>query len=154
MGATVVRSLWQAARVALVVIEPGTPEGFRLIRRIRGEVLQAGARMVAPCPMEASCPIVEPDWCHFAARVERSSIHRRVKDAELGYEDEKYSYVALAREVVEPARGRIVRRPLTQAGLIVLDTCTASGLRTERVTKRDRDAFRAARKATWGDSID
>ena len=111
MGATVAKSLWQAARVALVVIEPGTPEGFRLIRRIRGEVLQAGARMVAPCPMEASCPIVDPDWCHFAARVERSSIHRRVKDAELGYEDEKYSYVALAREAVEPTRARIIRRP-------------------------------------------
>ena len=147
----VAKQLWQSARVALVVIEPGTPQGFSLIRGVRAELLEAGAQMVAPCPAETPCPIVDPDWCHFAARVERSSIHRRVKDAELGYEDEKYSYVALAREAVALPAGRVVRRPQQRPGLIVLETCTAGGLRTERVTKRDREAFRAARKRSWGD---
>ena len=147
----VAKHLWQAARVALVVVEPGTPQGFSLIRGIRAELLEAGAHMLAPCPTETPCPIADPDWCHFGARVERSSIHRRVKDAELGYEDEKYSYVALARDAVELPVGRIVRRPVQRPGLIVLETCTAGGLRTERVTRRDRDAFRAARKRSWGD---
>jgi ribosomal protein RSM22 (predicted rRNA methylase) len=145
------RRLWQSARVALVVIEPGTPQGFALIRGIRTELLEAGAHMAAPCPAGTPCPVVDPDWCHFAARVERSSIHRRVKDAELGYEDEKYSYVALVRNAVDLPMGRIIRRPLQRPGLIVLETCTASGLGTERVTKRDRDAFRAARHRIWGD---
>ena len=146
----VAKRLWQAARVALVAIEPGTPRGFSLIRGIRAELLEAGAHMVAPCPAETPCPIVDPDWCHFAARVERSSIHRRVKDAELGYEDEKYSYVALARDAVGLPAGRVIRHPQQRPGLIVLETCTAGGLRTERVTRRDRDAFRAARKRSWG----
>jgi ribosomal protein RSM22 (predicted rRNA methylase) len=146
----VAKLLWQSARVALVVIEPGTPQGFSLIRGIRAELLEAGAHMLAPCPAETPCPVADPDWCHFAARVERSSIHRRVKDAELGYEDEKYSYVALARGTVELPAGRVIRRPQHRPGLIVLETCTAGGLRTERVTKRDRDAFRAARKRSWG----
>jgi ribosomal protein RSM22 (predicted rRNA methylase) len=145
------KRLWQSARVALVAIEPGTPPGFQLIRGIRTELLEAGAHMVAPCPAETPCPMVDPDWCHFAARVERSSIHRRVKDAELGYEDEKYSYVALAREAVELPAGRVIRHPQQRPGLIVLETCTAGGLGTERVTRRDRDAFRAARKRSWGD---
>jgi ribosomal protein RSM22 (predicted rRNA methylase) len=145
------RQLWQAARVALVVIEPGTTEGFSLIRSIRSELLEAGARMLAPCPAGTPCPVVDPDWCHFGARVERSSIHRRVKEAELGYEDEKYSYVALAREAVALPAGRVIRRPQQRPGLIILETCTAGGLTTERVTRRDRDAFRAARKRSWGD---
>jgi ribosomal protein RSM22 (predicted rRNA methylase) len=147
----VAKRLWQSANVALIAIEPGTPQGFTLIRGIRDELLGAGAHMVAPCPAEALCPMVDPDWCHFAARVERSSLHRRVKDAELGYEDEKYSYVALSRDVVELPATRVIRHPQQRPGLIVLETCTEAGLRTERLSKRDPDAFRAARKRSWGD---
>ena len=148
---SVAKRLWDPARVALVAIEPGTPRGFSLIRGIRAELMGAGAHMVAPCPAGTPCPMVDPDWCHFARRVERSSLHRRVKDAELGYEDEKYSYVALARQAVDLPAGRVIRHPQQRPGLIVLETCTAAGLRTERVTRRDRDAFRAARKRNWGD---
>jgi ribosomal protein RSM22 (predicted rRNA methylase) len=144
--------LWRAARVALVVIEPGTTEGFARVRGIRRELLDSGARMVAPCPHESTCPMADRDWCHFAARVERSSLHRRLKDGELGYEDEKYSYVALAREAATPAEARVIRRPQHRPGLIELATCTPGGLRTERVAKRDREAFRRARKLIWGDA--
>lgn len=80
-------------------------------------------------------------------------MHRRLKDAELGYEDEKFSYVALAREEAPLAQARVVRRPQHRPGLIVLNTCTTNGLRTERVTKRDHEAFRRARKAGWGDDF-
>jgi len=142
--------LWKAARVALVIIEPGTPRGFAVVRAARSELLAAGAHMIAPCPGEGACPVVDPDWCHFAARVERSSLHRRIKGADLGYEDEKYSYVALAREPVTPALARIVGRPRHRPGLIELDTCTPGGLTTVRASKRDRDRFRTARHAEWG----
>jgi ribosomal protein RSM22 (predicted rRNA methylase) len=102
--------------------------------------------------MESACPIVDPDWCHFAARVERSSLHRRVKGGELGHEDEKFSYVALARESVPLPGARIVRHPRHHPGLIEIETCTPDGLRSVRVLKRDRERFRAARKASWGDA--
>jgi len=151
-GAPAVRRLWHAARVALVIVEPGTPRGFALIRKVRDELLAEGAHMVAPCPAETACPTVDPDWCHFAARVERSSLHRRVKGGELGHEDEKFSYVALAREPVALPPARIVRHPRHSPGLIEIESCTPAGLRTERITKRDRDRFRAARKAAWGDA--
>jgi ribosomal protein RSM22 (predicted rRNA methylase) len=143
-------TLWQAARVALLLIEPGTPRGFAVIRAARSELLAAGAHMIAPCPAEGACPVIDPDWCHFAARVERSALHRRIKGADLGYEDEKYSYVALAREPVAPAASRIVGRPRHHPGLIELETCTPTGLTTVRATKRDRDRFRSARHAEWG----
>jgi ribosomal protein RSM22 (predicted rRNA methylase) len=136
----------------MLVVEPGTPRGFALIRQLRAELLAAGAYMGAPCSSAGECPMDAADWCHFAARVGRSSLHRRVKGGELGYEDEKFSYLAVTRQPVETARARIVRRPRQQPGLVVLDTCTPEGLRTERVTRRDRDRFRAARHADWGGS--
>jgi ribosomal protein RSM22 (predicted rRNA methylase) len=145
--------LWRAARVALVVIEPGTTPGYSLCLGVRDELLKAGAYMVAPCPAAMACPLAPPDWCHFAARVERSSLHRRIKDAELGYEDEKFSYAALAREAVALPRARIIRRPHYAPGLIELRTCTGAGLATQPVTKRDREAYRAARHAGWGDAL-
>jgi ribosomal protein RSM22 (predicted rRNA methylase) len=151
-GGALAARLWQAARIALVLIEPGTPRGFALIRKIRSELLDAGARMIAPCPAESACPVADPDWCHFAARVERSSLHRRVKGGELGHEDEKFSYIALSREPVDLPGARIIRHPQHHPGLIEIATCTPAGLRSERISKRDRERFRAARKARWGDA--
>jgi ribosomal protein RSM22 (predicted rRNA methylase) len=150
IGKPLAARLWQAARVALVAVEPGTPRGYSLILEVREELLDSGACMVAPCPAATPCPLSVPDWCHFAARVERSSMHRRIKDAELGYEDEKFSYIAVAREAVELAASRIIRRPRQHPGLILLETCAPAGVRTVRVPRRDREAFRAARQATWG----
>ena len=144
--------MWQAARAAMVAIEPGTPAGFARVRALRSALLASGARMLAPCPGGMECPVAAPDWCHFAARAERSGLHRRLKGAELNYEDEKFSYVAVTRDPVETARARIVRRPQHRPGLIVLETCTPAGLATERVTRRDQEAFRAARQAFWGDA--
>lgn len=146
-----VERLWRAARVALVIIEPGTPAGFSLVREARDRLLASGACMLAPCPAAGACPIQSPDWCHFAARVERTGLHRRLKDARLNYEDEKFSYVAVGREQLPLAASRIIRRPNHQAGFIMLETCAARGIQTLRVPKRDRALFRAARHAAWGD---
>jgi ribosomal protein RSM22 (predicted rRNA methylase) len=146
----VVERLWAAARIAVVVIEPGTPRGAASITAIRERVLAMGGHMVAPCPAAMPCPLHEPDWCHFAARVERTSLHRKLKGADLGYEDEKYSYVAVSREPLELSGSRVLRHPRHNPGLIELELCTATGPRHERVTKRDKGQFRAARKAFWG----
>lgn len=153
MRAGVAERLWQAARVALIILEPGTPKGFAFLREIRSTLLDSGAHMLAPCPAATPCPMAGSDWCHFAARVERSSLHRRLKDAALNYEDEKYSYIAFARDPAALPAARIIRHPQHQPGLIQLELCTAAGLRSEPVWKRDRDRFRSARHAAWGDSF-
>ena len=148
-----VRRVEREARVALVIVEPGTPRGAATIRAIREQLLTAGAHMAAPCPAEMACPMTAPDWCHFAARVERSSLHRRLKEGSLGYEDEKYSYVALVRDVTALPEARVLRHPHHHPGLIELQVCTPRGIEPRRVSKRDRDAFRDARKAEWGGSL-
>jgi ribosomal protein RSM22 (predicted rRNA methylase) len=142
---------WRAARLALVVIEPGSRPGFAVVRAARDLMLAAGAHVVAPCPAGGPCPMPRSDWCHFAARLERTSLLRRMKDGELSYEDEKFSYVIVAKDQFPAAAARIVRRPEHRPGLINLTLCDGGSVVAKRVTRRDRVAFRAARKAAWGD---
>lgn len=144
-----------AARGAVVVAEPGTPEGYARIIEARDRLTAAGLTVLAPCPHDATCPVTGTDWCHFAARVQRTSLHRQVKGGTLPYEDEKFSYVAAARpDVVRaaPAASRVVRHPQIRKGQVLLDLCTRDdGLTRPSVTKRYGALYRAARDADWGD---
>ncbi|MCP9209774.1 small ribosomal subunit Rsm22 family protein [Streptomyces cucumeris] len=145
----------EAARTAraVVLVEPGTPDGFARVREARDRFTAAGLTLVAPCPHGAACPI-EPgaDWCHFAARVSRSSLHRQVKGGSLPYEDEKFSYVAAVRFPAAPAPSRVTRHPQIRKGQVLLDLCTADeGLTRRTVTKRQGPLYRAARDTVWGD---
>jgi ribosomal protein RSM22 (predicted rRNA methylase) len=112
----IVKTAWQAAHQAIAIIEPGTTKGFELIRTLRSELIEAGGQIIAPCPHQGTCPMAGQDWCHFAARFERSSLHRRIKSGALGYEDEKFSYVAFAKQSAQPAFARVIRHPLRQPG--------------------------------------
>lgn len=142
---------WSLAGSALVAIEPGTPRGFGAILEAREQLLARGGRMVAPCPHEGRCPMTPPDWCHFAARVVRSRLHRRLKGGELAWEDEKFSYVAVARTAPERLAARILDRPDRHKGHAHLRLCTPEGLVRETVSRRDRQRWHAARRARWGD---
>ncbi|MGA5728482.1 small ribosomal subunit Rsm22 family protein [Streptomyces seoulensis] len=143
-----------AAARSVVIVEAGTPAGYERIIEARDRLIAAGFRVAAPCPHSAPCPIVPgTDWCHFAARVSRSSLHRQVKGGSLAYEDEKFSYVAATRLPAEPAAARIVRRPQIRKGQVLLDLCEADErLRRTTVTKRHGDLYKAARDAEWGDA--
>jgi ribosomal protein RSM22 (predicted rRNA methylase) len=146
---------WRATRGALVIVEPGTPAGYRLVLAARDRLIQAGAHIAAPCPHARECPLAgTADWCHFAVRVARSSAHRRAKGAQLGHEDEKFSYVAFTRERTEPVAARVLRHPLTRPGHVVLDICAREGRRSETVSKREGARYRAARKVSWGEAFE
>ncbi|MFC8710087.1 small ribosomal subunit Rsm22 family protein [Streptomyces sp. NPDC057197] len=141
-----------SATGAVVVVEPGTPDGYARIIEARDRLVAAGFRVAAPCPHSAACPIVPgTDWCHFSARVSRSSLHRQVKGGSLAYEDEKFSYVAATRAAPAPAPARVVRRPQIRKGQVLLDLCeTDEQLRRRTVTKRHGDLYKAARDTDWG----
>lgn len=142
----------EAATGAVLVVEPGTPEGYARTLAARDRLLAAGLTVLAPCPHDTACPVTGGDWCHFAARVQRSSLHRQVKGGSLPYEDEKFSYVAAARFPAASAAGRIVRHPQIRKGLVLLDLCTEDrGRVRDTVSKRHGDTYRAARDASWGD---
>ena len=146
------RRAWAAARGAVLVVEPGTPAGYRAVIAARRTLLAAGARTVGPCPHDAACPMGGGDWCHFAVRLPRSAAHRLAKGAALGHEDEKFSWVAVSAAPTD-AEPRILRHPQVRGGHVRLELCTESGLRSVVVSKRDGDLFRRGRKASWGETF-
>ncbi|MFC6712520.1 small ribosomal subunit Rsm22 family protein [Branchiibius cervicis] len=145
------------AESAVLLIEPGTPGGYQRVLRARAQVLGAGWQIAAPCPHAAQCPLVAPDWCHFAVRVSRSALHRQIKGGELSYEDEKFSYLlAVAPRVEMPApSARVLRHPVKRKGLVELTLCRPDGTAgREIVSKKQGPRYRAARDVQWGDDFD
>ena len=145
--------LWALAGTMLVVVEPGTPAGWRRILQVRARLVAQGATIVAPCPHDLACPLAEPDWCHFARRVARSRIHRLSKGAEVPWEDEKFIFVAASRQAPERRSARILAPPRTGKAWIDLKLCQPDGgCAQARVTKRNED-YRAVRRLDWGDAM-
>ena len=99
MHAPVVDAAVAAASTAVLVVEPGTPRGYAAVLAARSRLTAAGWHVLAPCPQDGPCPVAARpgDWCHFAARLDRTALHRRLKGARLGHEDEKFSYVLATR---------------------------------------------------------
>jgi ribosomal protein RSM22 (predicted rRNA methylase) len=139
-----------AARSAttVVVVEPGTPSGHRRTLDARALLIGHGFAIAAPCPHQGPCPV---DWCHFAARLPRTELHRTMKDGTRNYEDEKFAYVVATRCPVRPAAARVLTRPIRRKGQVVLDLCTASGTAERVVVPKSSPSYRAARGAAWGD---
>ena len=146
-----VQASWAATRTAIVIIEPGTMRGFGLMRELRDELIALGGHVIAPCPHQYACPMPANDWCHFAQRFPRSSLHRRLKIGTLGYEDEKFSYIVASKHLSKPVTARVIRHPLRHAGHTHLRLCTADGLQSITVTRSDNAPWQRARKSEWGD---
>jgi ribosomal protein RSM22 (predicted rRNA methylase) len=152
--AALVSELWSLTADTLLIVEPGTPAGWQRILDARALLLKQGAQMVAPCPHAQACPLVEPDWCHFARRVSRSRAHLQAKGAEVPWEDEKFSYVAVARNwAALPAAARVIAPPRAGSGKVELKLCTSEGrAETVLVTKREGARYKQARRFDWGDA--
>lgn len=148
--------LWDATRGVLLIVEPGTPEAWRRLMRVRSILINIGGEVLAPCPHGAPCPLAPPDWCHVSQRLPRSRAHIAAKGATAPYEDEKFAYLAVARPEVtaDLPRSRVLAPPLEDKAGLTLKLCTQDGrLETRRVTKRDKPAFKIVRKARWGDTV-
>ena len=147
-----VKKLWDSAEKMLLIVEPGTPEGFSQLLEARRLLVSEGAHVAAPCAHEDECRLADDDWCHFTARVQRSRLHKYLKGGDAPYEDEKFSYMAFVREPVLHSGARILRHPLTGKGRVTLTLCTAEENRTQVITKSS-PLFRSARKKNCGDLL-
>jgi ribosomal protein RSM22 (predicted rRNA methylase) len=149
-----VEQLWAQTQEVLVLVEPGTPQGFERLRRMRAKLLEKGAFLVAPCPHSGVCPMAQSDWCHFYTRLSRSSVHRRAKHAQLNYEDEKFAYLIVSRKERPLATSRILRHPRKGKGHVVFTLCTSEGVKEKIVTKKEGELYRIGKKKEWGDALD
>lgn len=152
--APTIERLWQATSGMLVAVEPGTPSGWRRILGVRKQLIGLGAHVVAPCPHALACPLVEPDWCHFSQRVQRSRMHRRIKSADVPWEDEKFIYLAVAREAAIHVQARVIAPPAVRGGTVRLTLCNCDGTRCETLfSRREGERFAQARRLDWGDVL-
>jgi ribosomal protein RSM22 (predicted rRNA methylase) len=152
--ATAIERLWSLTADTLLIVEPGTPAGWRRIVEARTRLQRAGAHLVAPCPHAAACPLDAPDWCHFSRRVARSRAHLQAKDAEVPWEDEKFSYLAVSRRAGPLPPARVIAAPRAGSGKVELKLCAADGgARWELITRRQGARYKAARRVDWGDTL-
>jgi ribosomal protein RSM22 (predicted rRNA methylase) len=145
--------MWAKTRDTLVVIEPGTPAGHARIIALRAQLIALGAHVAAPCPHDKACPLQAPDWCHFTQRLQRSQAHKQIKGAELPFEDEKFSYVALTRAPVTSRFARVLAQPIISKVEVMAKLCASDGLEIARVPRRTKADYARARRWRWGDAV-
>lgn len=145
--------MWAKTRDTLLVVEPGTPAGTARIIALRQQLIGLSAHVAAPCPHNGPCPLQPPDWCHFTQRLQRSQAHKQIKGAELPFEDEKFSYVALTRAPVTSRPARVLAQPIVSKVEVTAKLCTSEGLEMARVPRRVKADYARARRWRWGDAV-
>ncbi len=140
-----------------VVIVPGVPEFFKKLLFLRSSLLERGFRILAPCTFTGDCEMEgTDDWCHFYKRIQRSKALRYIKEGELPYEDEKYSYLVLSRIKTENENksNRIIRHPQIKKGLVEVMLCNDTGIKQVKITKsKAPETFKELKSLGWGDKL-
>lgn len=137
----------------ILIIEPGTPEGFKNIKLIQEMALNNGKYIIAPCTSQQVCKLPENDWCHSIVRMERTKIHKILKNAELSYEDEKFSYIVISKDKYNLPESRILRHPIIEKGKITVKLCTKGNIEKKIITKKDKENFKKVKKKNCGDEF-
>jgi ribosomal protein RSM22 (predicted rRNA methylase) len=146
--------MWAKTRDTLVIVEPGTPAGYARVIALRAHLIAAGAHVAAPCPHDGPCPLVAPDWCHFAQRLPRLRAHKQIKGVELPFEDEKFSYVALRRAPAARHPARVLAPPVLSKVEVAAKLCTPDGVSIARLPRRAKADYARARRWRWGDAVE
>lgn len=145
---------WNVAGKALVLVEPGTPACYEKLMALRKNLIEWGAHLFAPCPHMDVCPLTASNWCHFSVKLQRSELHRYVKDASLPYENEKFSYLIFTKEPIKSVDNRIITRPLKRGGHVTFDLCSQNGVKRLTLSKKDKAIYQESLKLEWGEAFD
>jgi ribosomal protein RSM22 (predicted rRNA methylase) len=74
--------------------------------------------------------------------------------ADVPWEDEKFSYVAVSRKPAARVRARVIARPRKAGGHITLKLCRPDGLMdNQSFLRRDGAQFKRAWRTDWGSSL-
>ena len=152
-AAALTERMWTKTAGVLLIVEPGTPEGWRRVLTAREALIARGGQIAAPCPHDTDCPLAPPDWCHFSQRLPRSRDHKQVKQADAPFEDEKFAYLAVSRLPVPQRAARVLAPPVLTKVAVTARLCTADGVALLNAPRRDKPAYAAARRLRWGDPV-
>jgi ribosomal protein RSM22 (predicted rRNA methylase) len=145
--------MWAKTGDTLLIVEPGTPAGYGRIIAAREQLIASGAHVAAPCPHDGKCPLSAPDWCHFTQRLPRSRAHKQIKDADVPFEDERFSYVALTRNPIARRPARVLAQPVVGKVEVTAKLCTPDGLVAAKIPRRAKADYAHARRWRWGDAV-
>ena len=151
--AHVIKQAWQATTQLLLIVEPGTPAFFPIIKSARQQLITAGAHVIGPCTHHHDCPLPADQWCHFGQKIARPEGQRAARGSELGWEEAKFTYVACGRTPATPRGLRILHDPIRAKGSIDVVGCDTSGIHTYRALKRDTQHYAVFRRTQWGGFI-
>jgi ribosomal protein RSM22 (predicted rRNA methylase) len=158
----VIEALWSRLKDegVIIVVEPGSPKGFRYINAFRDWVLakdRKSASIIGPCPHHGQCPMAKhPDlWCHFSQITQKipNTVFPK-RPAEPDTVNEKYSYLIVQKnaetpntkyENIDQAKTaveksyfwpRIIRPAIGKHKHIILDLCTKDSGKTGQLQRR------------------
>jgi hypothetical protein len=132
-----------------------------LLRAIAARTERPGERRLMSCARDrhqrAGAILDRPQRLALARR-HRVQCERRVKGADLSYEDEKFSYVALAREPLARERppgfsARVLAHPRVGKAEVSAKLCTPAGIVTTTAAHREPERYKAQKAWRWGNAV-
>ena len=161
----------------MILIEPGSPKGFRFVNDFRNFVVEKTreeACIVAPCPHHGKCPLAEhdDDWCHFSQRGDKFPNNVFPKyHMEWPTVNEKYSYLVVKKgrtvavelkeekEAVTMADksffwSRVIKPTIKKQQHVIVDLCTAEEKKQRLIVAKSHGGeggYKDARRTNWGD---
>jgi len=141
---TALKKMLDCSNKYVLIVDTGTPRTYENFMKLKKMVSEMGYKVIAPCNSE-KCGL-KNDYCQFYARVERSSLLKMAKQGTLSYEDEKYFYLLISKEAEAMQNKRVIRRPVINTNEVNLVLCDNLGVMQTKVTKKNRDAYKKARK--------
>lgn len=161
----------------LVVIEPGSPKGFRFIYDLRRWVIEKpreDASIVAPCPHHMECPLASQrnSWCHFSQlsyKWSRDIFPKLPKQKDI--HNEKFCYLVIKKgktpnvefkteeetEIDQEKSyfwDRIIRPVIKKQKHHIMDLCTTKGKLERRIIAKSHGTlggFKSSKYLNWGD---
>lgn len=131
----------------VLIVDTGTPRTYENFMRVKKWAIESGYNISAPC-MSEKCGL-KNDYCQFFARVDRSSLQKLAKNGELTYEDEKYFYLLIDKNLNsagDDVLERVIRRPILKTNFVELKVCSSKGVIQKTITKKDKVAYQRAKK--------
>lgn len=155
----IVEKLWAMTNKVLIIVEPGTPKDYKRIMKIKEYLTIHGGMVIAPCTNCSKCDLPENDWCNFSCRVERTKMQKDAKLGDAPYEDEKFTYLAIAKfkekeknnfEAQNADIVRIIRHPIIKTNMVEVKLCQNGNIINKTYTKKDKEMYKKTRKARVG----
>ena len=123
---------WALEADGLLIIEPSSREFGRRLQEIRGDLIDRGWHIWAPCTHALACPLLnqsEKDWCHSRIHIEKPNLLAEIENnLPMKNDTLTYSFLLACRERSNPITSekklaRIIGDTLYERGKVRQAVC-------------------------------